>query len=77
MKGNRMSNLLECQDFVCQIPDNTLAELDGVLVTVRTVVHDTDGQYIIHYSPEDNPSWKMAVYKPGNELVTTFVPITW
>ena len=70
-------NLLECQDYVCEIPDNTLAEILDALVTVHTVVKDTDGSYIVHYSPVEAPSWKMAVYMPAYELVKTFVPVTW
>lgn len=71
------ANLLECQDFAAQISDGTLAEIGNELVTVNTVVCNSDGWCIIHYSPEDHPTWKMATCKEATELVTTFVLITW
>ena len=72
-----MTNLLECQDFVSEIQDNTLAEINDVLVTIHTVVTQTDGTSIVHFSPEDHPSWKMAIDMSSDELVKTFVPVTW
>ncbi len=72
-----MMNLIEYNDFVYQIPNETLAWLDGELVIIHTVVDTKDGNCAIHYSPEITPSWKKVTKKHRYDFIKTFVTVNW